>query len=184
MPSAIGVAMVAPGLARLCVSPEYVAPVTSLIAWMAIGALILAFRANYVDHGFHFGNSTTRLTVMMAAMSATNLAGDLVLIPRFGAVGAVYATIIAGSVGMVLGILLARSFIKLPFPKAEIAKIFAATAIMGLFLWPLRDRTGILVLVIQVAGGAAVFGAAALAFDLMHVRKLAHSRLAAWRGAH
>ncbi|HVO03333.1 MAG TPA: oligosaccharide flippase family protein [Candidatus Cybelea sp.] len=177
LPAAVGAALVAPALARLFVGPEYVGPVTALISWMAFAALILSFRANYVDHAFHFGNSTTRLTVVIATMVVVNVVADLALIPQFGAVGAAMASIVAGTIGLVHGLIASRSVLRLPFPPREIAKIVAATAAMALFLWPLYGTSSLWGLALQVIGGAVVFGVVVVATDLMAVRKLVVARL-------
>ncbi|HVZ01279.1 MAG TPA: oligosaccharide flippase family protein [Dongiaceae bacterium] len=196
LPASVGVAMVAPALARLAVAPDYVEPVSSLIVWMSAAAFLLNFRANYVDHGFHLGNTTGRLTTVITVMAIANIAGDLLLIPRYGAIGAAQASIIAGVVAMIHGVIAARSSIVLPFPKAEIAKIVLATLAMGAFLWPLRHATaeimaqhappwGIVlsigVMLVQVGGGAAVFGAVALGLNVMNLRPLVLARLGALR---
>jgi O-antigen/teichoic acid export membrane protein len=196
LPASVGVAMVAPALARLAVAPDYVEPVSSLIVWMSAAAFLLNFRANYIDHGFHLGNTTGRLTVVITLMAIVNIAGDLLLIPRYGAIGAAQASIIAGIVAMIQGIIAARGSIVLPFPKREIAKVVLATLAMGAFLWPFRDATtqilqhharleGILlsigVLLVEVVGGAAVFGLVALGLNVMNLRPLVLARLRASR---
>jgi O-antigen/teichoic acid export membrane protein len=187
LPASVGVAMVAPGLARLAVAPDYVQPVSTLIVWMSAAAFLLQFRANYVDHGFHLGNTTGRLTWVITVMAIVNLVGDLILIPRYGAVGAAQASIIAGVVAMIHGIVAARSSIVLPFPKGEIAKIAIATLAMGLFLWPFSVLVpenlgrGIGILFVQVVGGAAVFGLVALGVNVLNLRPLVIARLRALR---
>jgi O-antigen/teichoic acid export membrane protein len=194
LPATVGVAMVAPALARLCVAPDYVEPVSGLIAWMAVAAFVMNFRANYVDHGFHLANTTTRLTGVIAVMAVVNIVGDLVLIPRYGALGSAQASIIAGTVTLIHATIAVRSSIVLPFPKAEIGKIVLATLAMAAFLWSFHDTTaaiaqdyprpwGTLIsacgLLLQMAGGAAVFGIVAIGLNVMNLRLAVLSRLGA-----
>jgi len=163
---------------------------------MSAAAFLLNFRANYVDHGFHIGNTTGRLTVVITVMAIVNVLGDLLLIPRYGAIGAAQASIIAGIVAMIHGIIAARSSIVLPFPKAEIAKIVLATLAMGAFLWPLRHATAdimqhyvrhwaiilsIGVMLVQIGGGVLVFGIVALGLNVLNLRPLVLARLGALR---
>jgi len=192
LPATVGVAMVAPALARLCVAPDYVDPVSGLIAWMAVAAFVMNFRANYVDHGFHLANTTTRLTLVIAVMAVVNIVGDLVLIPRYGALGSAQASIIAGTVALIHATLAVRSSIALPFPKAEIGKILLATLAMAAFLWPFQDATAAVMahyprpsgialgagaLMLQMLGGAAVFGIVALGLNVMNLRPVVLARL-------
>jgi O-antigen/teichoic acid export membrane protein len=193
LPATVGVAMVAPDLARLCVAPDYVVPVAGLIAWMAVAAFLQNLRANYVDHGFHLAHTTARLTWVIAVMAAVNLLFDLLLIPRQGALGCAEASIIAGAVGLVHAALAVRSSTKLPWPKVDLAKIALATLAMAAFLWPFHDAgaavmqdspgpRGVLlsaaILLLEVAGGAAVFGLVTFGVNAMHVRTAVLNRLA------
>jgi O-antigen/teichoic acid export membrane protein len=205
VPAAVGAAMVAPALARILVDPDYVEPVAGLIAWMAVAGLLLSFRANYVDHAFHFGHSTLPLTIVMIVMTAVNVVADLLLIPRYGAVGAAMASIIAGSVGMIHGTIAARRMVVLPYPPREITKVATATALMALFLWPLHGAQGtdivarlgvaipqthalrvlidLVVLGLQVVGGILIFGVTAVALDLLALRGRVARMLGRLRGA-
>ncbi|HVM83521.1 MAG TPA: oligosaccharide flippase family protein [Candidatus Binatia bacterium] len=191
-PASIGAAMVAPTLARILVAPEYIEPVGQIIAWVSIGALIFGFRAYYVDHAFHFGGSTRPLTLVIIVMVGTNVICDLLLIPKYGAVGTGMAGIAAAVLSFIHCVIAARTRMRLPFPLRDIAKIGIATLAMALFLWPLHRQTGadvmqalgfpapdahwkirainITVLAFQVAGGALVYGLTATALDLMGLR--------------
>lgn len=181
-PAAVGLAMVAPGLTRLLVDPDYVQPVSALIAWLAIAALIAAFRANYTDRIFHLGHATFGLTMVMATMVTVNVIADLLLIPKYGAVGCGMASVIAATVGLVHGTLASRAVMRLPFPKRDAVVVLAATGVMALFLWPFYGATGVLVLLVQIIGGMVVFGAVALAGDVMGLRARVLERVRGKRG--
>jgi O-antigen/teichoic acid export membrane protein len=182
LPASVGLALIAPSLAALCVAPDYVAPVTELISWMAVAALLLGFRANYVDHAFHFGNSTSRLITVMAVIAIVNLGGDVVFIRLYGAVGAAMASIAAGVAGIICGLWMSRNILKLPFPMRDISRILAATGAMAACLWPFRDNMGVATLLCQIIGGVVVFGVAAVALDLLGVREALFSRIRAALG--
>lgn len=178
VPAAVGAAMVAPAVARLLVSPDYRAPVAGLIGWMAVSALILGFRANYIDHAFHFANRPLLLAPVLAVLALVNLVADLILIPRFGVLGAAYASIISGLVALVVGTIASRLVVRLPFPKAEIAKITVATGLMALFLWPFRENDSPQWLAVQIGGGVTIYSLALLALDAAGLRRLVRARLA------
>jgi peptidoglycan biosynthesis protein MviN/MurJ (putative lipid II flippase) len=158
-----------------------VQPVSQLIAWLAVGALIATFRANYTDRIFHLGNVPFGITVVMATMVTVNVIADLLLIPKFGAVGCAMASVIAATVSLVHGTWASRKVMRLPFPKRDAAKIAAATGLMALFLWPFYGETGVLVLLIQIVGGMVVFGAVVLAADVMGLRGRVLERVRAGR---
>jgi O-antigen/teichoic acid export membrane protein len=170
VPAAVGIALTAPALAHTLVEPAYVQTVQQLMAWMAIASLVLSFRANYVDHAFHFANQTRKLTLVIVAMSVVNVAADLILIPPFGPVGAVAATIIAGTLAIVYGWIASRSVLKLPFPAYDVAKILLSTMLMAVFLLGFRGQTDAASLVVQIAGGVLVYGVAVLATNILGIR--------------
>lgn len=178
LPAAVGVAMVAPSLAQLFVDPDYVAPVASLTGWMAFAAFFYGYRANYIDHGFQLGHSTHGLLWVMVLAAAVNLILDIVLIPRFGVVGAAMASLCASIVSVIHGWLAARRVMRLPIAPGDTAKVLAAAAVMALFLWPFHGHGGVLLLLIQVAGGALVYGVILLALDAMGLRNLLRQKLA------
>jgi O-antigen/teichoic acid export membrane protein len=170
LPATIGVAMVAPGIARLCVSAAFEGPVASLIAWLAIGALFYGFRANYIDHAFQLGHSTNRLALVVAAAVVVNLLLDILLIPRFGYVGCAMASLVASAVGLVLGIILSRGAMTMPIPARDMMKTGIASLAMVLFLWPFHGETSPVILAVQVIGGVAIYGALMVAMDALGLR--------------
>jgi O-antigen/teichoic acid export membrane protein len=178
LPASIGAAMVAPGIAKLCVSPAFVEPVASLIAWLAIGAFFYGFRANYIDHAFQLGHSTNRLAVVVVAGAVVNLVLDIILIPRFGYVGCAAASLVACAVSLVLGIVLSRGVMTMPIPARDILKATAASFAMALFLWALHGKTGAGILALQVVGGVAIYGALMVAMDALGLRRRLRARLA------
>jgi O-antigen/teichoic acid export membrane protein len=178
LPAAIGAAMVAPAIARLCVSPAFVGPVASLVAWLSPVAFFYGLRVNYIDHAFQLGHSTHRLAVVVLIAAVVNLVLDILLIPRFGYVGCAAASLAASLVGLLLGIILSRGVMAMPIPTRDILKTAAASLGMGLFLWPFHGQTGIGSLALQVIGGAAIYGALVVAMDALGLRGKLRARLA------
>jgi O-antigen/teichoic acid export membrane protein len=178
LPASVGVAMVSPTLAKLFVGPEYVAPVASMTAWMALAAFFFGFRANYLDHAFQLGHKTHRLLAVVAVTVVVNVLLDILLIPHFGAVGVAMANLIAGASGLGAAAWAARSVMAMPMAWRDAVKTGIAVAAMALFLWPLYGRGDLLALIIAVIGGAAIYGAVLLALDAMELRGVVKRRLA------
>jgi O-antigen/teichoic acid export membrane protein len=114
----------------------------------------------------------------MITVVAVNVVLDLVLIPRFGAVGAAAASLAASVAGLIHGWLAARRVMRMPIAGRDVAKILAAAAAMALFLLPFHGSSGILVLLIQIGGGGLIYGAVLLALDAMKLRNLLRQKLA------
>ena len=178
LPASVGAAMVSPTLAKLFVGPEYVAPVAGMTAWMALAAFFSGFRANYFDHAFQLGHKTHRLLAVVAVTAAVNLLLEILLIPRFGAVGVAIANLIAGAVGLAAAAWAARAVMAMPIAWRDAAKIAIAVLAMALFLWPRYGRGDLLSLAAAVLGGAAIYAAVLLAFNAMDLRSVVKRRLA------
>jgi O-antigen/teichoic acid export membrane protein len=178
LPASIGAAMVSPTLAKLFVGPDYVGPVASMTAWMALAAFFFGFRANYLDHAFQLGHKTHQLLAVVAVTAALNLLFELALIPRFGAVGVAMANLVAGAAGLGLAAWAARSVMPMPIAWRDAAKIVLAVLAMAAFLWPFYGRDDLVALLAAVFGGAAIYGALLLAFDAMELRGAVKRRLA------
>jgi O-antigen/teichoic acid export membrane protein len=178
LPASIGAAMVSPTLAKLFVGPDYVAPVASMTAWMALAAFFSGFRANYLDHAFQLGHKTHGLLKVIAVAAVVNLAFDVVLIPRFGAVGVAMANLVSGATGMTYAAWAARAVMPMPIAWRDATKTVIAALTMALFLWPFYGRDDLPALAAAVIGGAAVYGAVLLALDAMNLRGVLKRRLA------
>jgi len=181
LPASVGVAMVSPTLAQLLVGPDYVGPVASMTAWMALAAFFFGYRANYLDHAFQLSHKTHRLLVVVAITDIACILLDVALIPHFGALGVAISNLIAGAVGIVAAILAARSVMTMPIVWRDAAKTAIAVAAMALFLWPFYGRGDLISLALAVIGGATVYGVVMLALDAMDLRNVAKRQLARFR---
>jgi O-antigen/teichoic acid export membrane protein len=178
LPASIGAAMVSPSLAKLLVGPEYVGPVASMTAWMALAAFFFGFRANYLDHAFQLGHKTHGLLMVVTVTLIVNLVFDVVLIPRYGAVGVAIANLISGATGMFYAAWAARAVMPMPIAWRDAGKTGIAVIAMALFLWPFYGRGEPLALAAAVIGGAAVYGAVLLALNAMDLQSVVKRRLA------
>jgi O-antigen/teichoic acid export membrane protein len=101
----------------------------------------------------------------MAIPAAANLALTLILIPRFGLDGAMWATTASYALGMVVSYALGRSAIALPIPWSTLAQSVLATGAMALVVLHLPSFGGVGELALKAGVGAAVYGAVVLAFN-------------------
>ena len=67
--------------------------------------------------------------IITAAAAATNVAGNFLLIPRFGTVGAAWATVLSYAVMAGLGLAISRRLYPVPFENGRLAALLAAAAL-------------------------------------------------------
>jgi O-antigen/teichoic acid export membrane protein len=176
LPASVGAAMVSPTLAKLFVGPDYVGPVASMTAWMALAAFFYSYRVNYLDHAFQLSHQAHRLLAVVAITDVTNFLLNLVLIPQFGAVGVAMANLTSGAVGLAVAFWAARSVMAMPIAWRDAAKTAIAVLAMAVFLWPFYGRDDLWSLFAAVIGGGAVYGAVLLALDAMDLRGVVKRR--------
>ncbi|HLR45844.1 MAG TPA: polysaccharide biosynthesis C-terminal domain-containing protein, partial [Deinococcales bacterium] len=162
LPATAGLALLAGPLSAVIVSAEFRAAAVTVIPWIAVAALLHGLKAFYVDVSFQLGGDTRLQAWVMAAAAGVNIVLNVLFIPLFGILGAVWATVIVFAGGFIGSLLLtARSF-RLPRPSGVLLKPLAATALMSGLLLLAPEPDGVLQLLLTVAGAAAAYGLALL----------------------
>jgi O-antigen/teichoic acid export membrane protein len=165
LPAAAGLALVARPLAEVMVGPGLRDAAARVTPWIAVSALFSGVTTYYLHTAFTLARRTRRLLLAMAIPAAANLALTLLLIPRFGLDGAVWATAASYGVGMLASFALGRTCLKLPIPWEALGRCAVATAVMALAVRLGPSLGGAPELLLKAALGAAVYAAAALALD-------------------
>jgi O-antigen/teichoic acid export membrane protein len=127
--AALAVAALGPDLLRLMTprNPAFhaAAPIIPVIAlaYLLHGVFLLT------SIGIGIARAARYYPVVTAAAAAANVGANLALVPRFGAMGAAWATVLAYAVMAVLGHTLSRRVFPIPFEGGRIARLSAAAAI-------------------------------------------------------
>jgi O-antigen/teichoic acid export membrane protein len=156
-PAAAGLAILAPGITGLLIGEQFQQAAQTIVPWVALAALLAGLKSYYFDMAFQLGQNTVgQLKVLLVAV-VVNLVLNYYLIPDYSAMGAIYATLCAYAIGLVLSAVKGRQYFKLPLPNVEVIKITMATIMMGLALWPFHMLADALTLVISILFGALIY---------------------------
>jgi O-antigen/teichoic acid export membrane protein len=170
LPAAVGLALTAAPLADIMVGPALRASAARVTPWIAVSGLFSGLTTYYLHTAFTLSRKTRRLIAAMAIPAAANLALTLILIPRFGLDGAMWATTASYALGMVASYTLGRRALALPIPWATLAQSGVATAAMVVVILRLPSSGGIGELALKASVGALTYGGVALALDAGGVR--------------
>jgi O-antigen/teichoic acid export membrane protein len=170
LPAAAGLALVAKPLAELMVGEALRAGAARVTPWIALSGLFAGLTTYYFHTAFTLARRTRLLLVAMAIPAGANLILTLVLIPRFGLDGAMWATAGAYGVGLIASWGLGRRVMPLPIPWSELGKCALATAAMALAVRLVPASGGIGELAAKAALGVLVYGAVAFALDACALR--------------
>jgi len=165
LPAAVGLALVAQPLAALFIGEGLAAQAAQVTPWIAISGFFSGFTTYYLITAFTLARNTNLLLAAMAVPAVTNIALNLLLIPRFGLDGAMWATTASYALGAAATYALGKRAIALPLPWMTIVKAGSACALMALIVTRIPAMGGVLELALKAGAGALVFGLAALALD-------------------
>jgi len=170
VPAATGVALVARPLSMLMVGPGLASQAAGVTPWIALSALFSGVTTYYFHTAFTLARRTRLLLLAIAIPAAFNLILALVLVPRFGLAGAVWATAASYGLGLLTSALLGRQAIALPVPWSTLARVGGATAAMAAAVVAVPSFGGVTELGLKVVVGGVVYAAAAFALDAAGAR--------------
>ncbi|RZJ00641.1 MAG: lipopolysaccharide biosynthesis protein [Brevundimonas sp.] len=178
LPAAAGVALVARPLAEVLIGEDLRAAAAVVTPWVALSALLYGLTAYYFGQAFTLGKKTKRLLIAMAIPAGLNVVLNLILVPRFGVIGAAWATAASFGVGMLATLAIGRRVVALPIPWESLIRCGVATAGMAAVVLQLPKFGGVLELAIDSSVGGLVYAAIALTINAAGVRDVAQRLLA------
>lgn len=131
LPAATGLAMVAQPLAQFMIGEELRDQAALTIPWIAAAGLINGFIIYYFSEAFQLSKKTALRACLMIIPAVLNVILNIILLPRIGLMGAVYATVFCYGVALLLVMGVGRRFISLPIPVKDLALIAIACAGMA-----------------------------------------------------
>ncbi|HPQ96165.1 MAG TPA: polysaccharide biosynthesis C-terminal domain-containing protein, partial [Thiolinea sp.] len=158
LPATVGLILVAPNLVELMIGAEFRPAVRRLLPVIAVAVLLSGLKAYYFDLAFQLGEHPRGQLQILVLAAGLNLMLNGVLIPRQGMQGAALATLITFGVALLLSAVRGRRHFPLVFPLADLGRMMLAVGVMVAVLVPLYDTRGAGWLLLQVLGGAAVYG--------------------------
>ncbi len=172
LPATIACALLAPAIATLLLGQAFRASAVQLMPWIALGTLLIGFQALYVALAFSLPRKPLQETWVIALGALLNLVLNLLLIPRWGLVGAAVATVAAYAFILVVTLHIGRRLMPLPLPVAGLAKILAACALWAAILWPVRQTISLLPVAMHAIVAAAAYGLMLSALDVGGTRRV------------
>lgn len=172
LPAAVGVMLVARPLADVLVGEALRADAAFITPWIALGALLSGMTTYYFGQAFTLARKTKRLVAIMAFPTVANIVLNLVLIPRFGVVGAAWATTASFGLGLLAAIVVGRRVMPLPIPWEALARCGVAAGLMALAVNALPAWGGPGELFLKAAVGGIVYAAVALTINAGEARDL------------
>ncbi len=170
LPAAAGMALLAPNITAVVAGGAFAPDAALIMPVLVLAVLLQRSRTYYFDLAFQLRAKVGWQALISALTVVLNIGLNLLLIPRFGILGAAWATVAACALGLGLSIALGRRLLALPLIWGEALKVCLATGMMLAALWPLRELAGILELVLQICLGGLAYAAALWLLDVGGLR--------------
>jgi O-antigen/teichoic acid export membrane protein len=170
LPAAVGLALVARPLADIMVGPGLRQGAALVTPWIAASAFFAGINTHYLHTAFTLARHTGRLMVAIAIPAGLNLVLNLILVPRFGLQGALWATLASYVVGVAVSYTLGRRSLALPIPWSALARTLVAAGAMGVAVSRVPAYGGVLELAAKALAGLAVYAVLAYLLDICGAR--------------
>jgi len=174
LPAAIGIAVLAPGVADLLLGASYRDAASRILPLLAIATLLRCLITFQLAMAFQIKR---RMKLMLVPPTITLIA-TVLLAPyamrAWGVLGMALATTIAQVLTFAVSVALSKREMPLVFVTRDTLKIVGAAIGMGALLYPLRDLHGPVQTLLSIALGGGAYGALLLAFRFGPAGKIAH----------
>lgn len=162
VPATVGVAVLAPGVAHMLLGQAFRVRAAALLPWIAVAALFRSMVSFHLNMAFQLVRRTGSMIAAPAVcLGVIVLAGPYAL-ARYGLTGMAALAAAVQITGFLVTWALAVRAFQFSLFSLDLAKLLAASAIMGVVLWPLRHETHPVVTVALVGLGATTFAVALL----------------------
>ncbi len=158
-----GIIVLAQPLANLYLGPKFRLDAGPLITWFALATLVGGVRASYFEQGFEIVLKMRPIAILTAIRIACYIGLSLVLIPRYGALGAAYAAFSSELLLLAITIVWTRRLLHMPIPLWSFAKMTVAAVVMAGFITLVPGRDHVAGVAVAIVAGAVVYGLALVA---------------------
>jgi len=177
LPAATGIALVATD-AGFIMGESVRDNAVMVMPWIAFAGVLNGFINYYIQRAFMISGATKSFVWVMVPPFVLNIGLNLWLIPIYGLLGAVYATVIAYFFGAIIAFIVARRHYPLPLPIKAFLQVSVACALMaGAVLalpWPEQWPSPVLLLA-KAGWGVLIYGLACWLLNAANCRSVISS---------
>jgi O-antigen/teichoic acid export membrane protein len=168
-PAAVGIALLAEPICTILIGENLRDRAIAIVPWIALAGLFTGM-CDYFSEAFVLSKKALERALLMLVPTILNLGLNIILLPRIGLMGAVYATVAAYGVGMILLAVVGRRHLALPIPVWETMKIAMACAVMAVIVYLAPNPGGFFEIMVKATLGGITYGCVALLLNLANAR--------------
>ncbi|MFA9440715.1 polysaccharide biosynthesis C-terminal domain-containing protein [Uliginosibacterium sp. sgz301328] len=176
VPVALGYALVRHNLVTVLLGHEYADVSTGVMPWLALSALLAGARSYLFDIAIHLGARMRAQLRNQALCAVCSLVLNVVLIPRFGAMGAALASVATQAFGCLLSLHAGHGVLRWRIDGRGLSMVALGCILMTVAVMAV-PLTGLLGLLVQSFVGAVVYLVVMLAANVAGCRDVIANRL-------
>lgn len=174
MPAATGIALVAEP-AGFILGEEVRQGAVKIMPAIAFAGVMNGMISYYAQRAFMLSGKTNMFVWAMVPPVLINIGMNLILIPKYGLMGAVWSTLVAYAIGLVAALMIGRRYFPIPIPfKAFLQISFACLVMAGIVMGiPIPEGTPDFVeILIKAIIGMMVYGLLCFSTDTAGCRDI------------
>jgi O-antigen/teichoic acid export membrane protein len=179
LPFVVGAILVTPQLAAILIGSEYREMALALIPILLATCFLISLRNHFCEALFQLARRTRPYAYITTGVALFAVAAIVLLVPKFGALGAAYATLATHALAFVATAYFGMRLFPFQLPVRDLLKVAMATALMALAVLLVPPHRGVVSLLAQALIGAVVYPAGLLALNVDQVRSAMVARLRA-----
>jgi O-antigen/teichoic acid export membrane protein len=157
IPATTGYIILSPDISHLFLGPDFAEASIVIMPLIAITVFLQGIKQYYLDLSYQLGQRTWLQIWPNLIAVCVNVGCNFLWIPKWGILGAAYATLCANLVVIIISWLIGRKVFPLPFPFKEIIKILMATVMMVFVLHSIGTYSGLLRFCAQIVLGLFIY---------------------------
>jgi len=166
IPACFGLSILSKPILTLISTPEMANNSYLVVPFSALSYLIMGFGGVSLGFACYLRKKTHIDMINWILIASINIGLNLLLVPRFGIVGAALATLIASLSGTVFGVYFAFKYFDFDFDYNSMAKVIAASVIMSAFIININPN-GLAGIIFEMVVGIIVYMAAIMLMKLI-----------------
>ena len=165
-PVVVGFWILSGEIAGVFYGKYYNQEIAKIMPLLAFAIFVGAFKCSFLDVPFQIKHATKYQVYIAVFMATVNIILNLLLIPKFGVIGAAWATLASFVVGALTSWLVGRTLLLLPNMVNVFGRKALASSVMAAILYLLPLTTDYIWLPIKFTFGVFIYGIIIFVLDL------------------